>query len=194
MSETQTPILPAHIEQTIEAIAALHLDHHRRSTPTQKLVMRLTRLVAQPRFVGVVMVLVLVWLSANLALIAFHQSAFDPPPFNGLQVIAGVVGVFITILVLITQRRENELSEARDQLTLELAILNEQKSAKIIALLEELRVDIPFIPNRADEEARELAVPADPQAVLDALRSTTETLSEPSTDGGEAEPISPLQS
>ena len=38
-------------------------------------------------------------------------------------------------------KREDELATRREQLTLQLAILSEQKAAKIISLLEELRQD-----------------------------------------------------
>jgi hypothetical protein len=38
-------------------------------------------------------------------------------------------------MILMTQRRDDEMAMRRDQMTLELAILSEQKSAKIIALL-----------------------------------------------------------
>ena len=44
-------------------------------------------------------------------------------------------------LILATQRRENQLAQLREQLNLELAILSEQKTAKVIQLLEESRRD-----------------------------------------------------
>ena len=80
----------------------------------------------------------------------------------------------MTVLILTTQRREDELAGLRDQLTLELSILSEQKSAKIIGLLEELRRDDPHISNRPDEHADALSRPADPNAVMDALKGTQE--------------------
>ena len=78
----------------------------------------------------------------------------------------------MTILILTTQRREDELAGLREQLILELAILTEQKSAKIIALLEELRRDAPNISDREDRQAEALSTPADPNAVADALKET----------------------
>jgi uncharacterized membrane protein len=59
----------------------------------------------------------------------------------------------------------------REQMTLELAILSEQKSAKIIALLEEFRRNDPNQGNDPDEVAEALAKPADAQVVLDAIRA-----------------------
>ena len=70
----------------------------------------------------------------------------------------------------------DQLASYREQLTLELAILGEQKSAKISALLEEMWRDSPTLRNRIDEEAAAMAVAADPQAVLDAIKESEETL------------------
>jgi len=47
------------------------------------------------------------------------------------------------------------------QVTLELAILSEQKTAKVIQLLEESRRDNPLIRDRVDQEAEAMAQPAD---------------------------------
>ena len=167
--------MPAHIEEAVKAIGELHRQHHLRTTPTQKAVARLTRLLARPRFVGVLSVILVLWIGGNTALQLAGHPSFDPAPFSGLQVFTGVASLFVTVLILITQTRENELTNASDRLTLELAILNERKSAKIIALLEEGRRDNPLLPNRPDPEAEQLAVPSDPQAVLEAaIRIATE--------------------
>ena len=89
------------------------------------------------------------------------------------------------MLILINQRREDELTGLREQLTLELAIVGEQKNAKIIQLLEELRRDNSMIRNRVDKEAEAMSIPADPQAVLDAIvGSHEETLGEIDLDAG----------
>jgi uncharacterized membrane protein len=171
---TDAPSLPAHIGQALEAIAELHREHHRRSTPSQIAVARLTSLVGRPRFVGGLTIVFVIWIGLNGVAKLAGYAPPDPPPFSYIQAITGVLGVYITLLILITQRGENQLSDARDQLTLELAILSEQKNAKIISLLEEMRRDLPGLPNRRDDEAEQLATPADPQAMMEALRTTSE--------------------
>jgi hypothetical protein len=52
-----------------------------------------------------------------------------------------------------------------------LAILSEQKSTKIIQLLEERRRDSPHLIDRLDHEAPAMSASADPQAVLDAIKN-----------------------
>lgn len=56
-------------------------------------------------------------------------------------------------------------------MTLELASLTEQKVAKIIELLEELRRDSPEVRNRVDSEAHEMSIRSDPHAVLGAIKT-----------------------
>jgi uncharacterized membrane protein len=165
-----SPILPAHIDDTVQAIARLHIDHRRGATGLQRTVERLTRFFSRPRAAGLLATGVALWILANLGLKAFGVAPFDPAPFNGLQSVAGVGALFMTIFILVTQRREDELSELREQLTLELALLSEQKAAKLIELVEELRRDLPNVHNRADAEAANLSRPADPEAVLEALK------------------------
>jgi membrane protein len=72
----------------------------------------------------------------------------------------GSLGAAVGLMILATQRRENELASHHEHLTLELAILSEQKTAKIISLPEELRQDHPDIHDRIDDEAAAMSEPA----------------------------------
>ena len=171
MSQT-SQILPAHIEETIQAIARLQAQHHRSATPLQHAVERVTALIGRTTFVGGLTVVLAAWIGGNLLAAAAHLPVLDAPPFNWLQGASGVLALYITIFILSTQRRENELSELREQLNLELVITSEQKTAKVIQLLEELRRDMPQVFNRHDPEADAMAHPANPEIMLEAIKET----------------------
>ena len=173
---SDTPILPAHIEDTVQSIARLHAEHYQQATRLQRIVDRMTSLVGRPSFVGLLTALVLGWMLANLGAAWLGHEPVDPPPFAWLQGVVGLMALYITVLILATQRREDQLAGHREQLTLELAILSEQKSAKIIELLEEMRRDDPSLRNRVDHEAAAMSMPADPQAVLDAIKDSHEEI------------------
>ena len=168
--EDLTPILPAHIEDTIRSIARLHAEHHQAATPVQRVVDRVTGFVGRPRFIGALTVVAAIWVAANLLVLWAGHTPVDPPPFFWLDSVFGIGALYIALLILTTQRHADQLAQHREQLTLELAILNEQKTAKVIELLEEMRRDHPGLRNRHDAEAAAMAVPADPQAVLDAIK------------------------
>ena len=56
------------------------------------------------------------------------------------------IALYLAATILMTQRHDDEMATRREQITLELAILSEQKSSKIVALLEEFRRN----PNQGD--------------------------------------------
>jgi uncharacterized membrane protein len=171
-AEDVSRAVPLHVEDTVEAVARFHAAHEAEATPLQRLIERVTRRAGRPAFVAVLTLLVGGWIGLNLSLMALGRAPIDQPPFFWLQGAVALAALYMTVFILTTQRREDELAALRDQLTLELSILGEQKSAKIIGLLEELRRDDPNIADRLDEHADELARPADPNAVLGALKDT----------------------
>ena len=168
------PILPSHIRETVEAIARLHEDHRLEATQVQRVVERLTASIGRPRFIAMLSIVVFAWVGGNLLASLGGVSAWDPPPFAWGQGATALLALYVTVLILTTQRRDDQLASYREQLTLELAILSEQKSAKIIALLEEMRRDNPSLRNRYDAEAEAMSIPSDPNAVLEAIKETGE--------------------
>jgi uncharacterized membrane protein len=171
-NDVPAPVLPSHIEETIQTIARLNADHYQDATPFQRIVERATALLARPRFVAMLSMAVAGWITLNLFVAAVGLRPVDPPPFAWLASAISLVSLYMVVLILATQRREDELAQHREQLILELAILSEQKTTKVIQLLEESRRDNPLIHNRVDQEAETMAQPADPQSVLDEIKKT----------------------
>jgi len=124
-----------HIEETIRSVARLHAEHHENATPLQRALDRITALLGRPRFIGVLTVIAASWISLNLLAAALGYRPIDPPPFSWLGGAVSLVSLYMVILILATQQREYQLAQPREQLTLELAILSEQKTAKVIQLL-----------------------------------------------------------
>jgi uncharacterized membrane protein len=77
-------------------------------------------------------------------------------------------------LILITQNRQTQEAEQRSQLDLQVNLVAEQKIAKVIELLEELRRDLPTVRDRVDSKANAMARSVDAGAVLAALEQTLE--------------------
>jgi uncharacterized membrane protein len=161
--------IAAHIRETAQAIAELHVAHWAESTRAQRSLERASRYVSRPLFLFLVASAVAAWILANLVLAWTGRRPFDPPPFALLQGILTLLGVYVALVILAAQRRAAALDELRAQLTLEHTILTEHKAAKMIELLEELRRDDPAVANRTDQEARTLATPSDPKVVAAAL-------------------------
>ncbi|GAC1303543.1 MAG: DUF1003 domain-containing protein [Vulcanimicrobiaceae bacterium] len=168
--------LPEHIEQSVRSIVEFKVEHARSGTRSERTIERITSAFGRPQFIGVIVAFVAFWIVVNVFPAAFRMHRFDEPPFFWLQGIVSLTALCMTTLVLTTQRRLDRLAEERAQLTLQLAIVGEQKTTKLIQLIEELRLDHPEIPNRADPEASAMSESADPQTVLEALRETHDEL------------------
>jgi uncharacterized membrane protein len=170
--EPELPAAHAHIEEAAQSIAQIHAAHHQGATPHQRLVDRVTRALGQPWFIALLSVTAIVWISFNVFAEQFALRPFDPVPFAGLAALVSLGSFSMTLLILATQRHENDLAEKREQLTLELALLSDQKTAKIIELLEEFRRDLPLVHDRVDLKADAMAQPADAERMLKVIADT----------------------
>ena len=100
---------------------------------------------------------------------------FGLPPFDAEAMGIDIVALLIATGVLVQQSRQDKLAEQRSHLTLQINLLTEQKIAKLIELMEELRTDLPSIRDRYDLEAQIMQKATDPQIVLDILRENLES-------------------
>ncbi len=169
MSENNSDTLPDHVSQQVDTIAALHARGESEVSIHQRTIEKVTAFLGRPLFLNLTIALVAVWIVLNVFSRRLHFPEFDPFPFPLLVGVVGVGALLLTIVVLITQNRQARLAERRAQLDLQVSLLSEQKIAKVIALMEELRRDIPSVKNRHDPEAEAMSESADPHAVLDAL-------------------------
>ncbi len=150
--------------------AHLRATHRQEASDLQLTLDRLTALISSPRFVVLLTLTIGAWVTFNTLATLFGLHPVDPPPFIYLQAVTTVAALLMVAHILASQRREDQLSDHRDQLILELSISNDQKIAKIIGLLEEARRDNPAISNRIDPEAAAMSTPTDPEAVLEAIK------------------------
>jgi uncharacterized membrane protein len=165
--ETPTNYLPPHVEETVRAVEQMRAEHHTSATPIERTLEWIKTRASAPVFVLFAIAFVGLWIGANVVL---RNVAWDRPPFAYLELMLSALAFFVTILILATQRRADTLAGHREQLILQLAFVSEQKTAKIIGLLEELRRDSPQLRDRIDRVADQMTEAVDPHAVSDALR------------------------
>lgn len=163
-----------HLAQNIDTIAELHARAEQAVGTHQKLVERLNASLGRPRSLYVVVGFVVVWVSYNLVVAAVGLRPFDPAPFSRLQGIVAISALLMTIMILTTQNRQMKHSEQRAHLDLQINLLAEQKIAKLVGLIEELRRDLPNVRDRVDLVANAMTNAADPQAVMSQLEQTFE--------------------
>jgi uncharacterized membrane protein len=155
--------------ENIEAVIGFYTREEQKLTRAQRLLERINRFAVRPAFPGLVLVVVALWVLVNLGCRLLGRTEFDPPPYSWLQGVLGLGALLTTIVVLSKQDRLTKLEEQRAHLNLKLTLLTEQKTAKLIDLLEELRRDLPNVRDRHDPEAAALQQAMNPDRVLAAL-------------------------
>jgi uncharacterized membrane protein len=160
--------LPDPIGETIETIIALRSKSEQNISPHQRWMEIVTESFGRPAFLYCLVIAITFWLLPNIFVIPGIPQ-FDLPPFEGLDKTIAILSLLMTAGVLVRQSRQEYLAEQRSQLSLQIHLLTEQKVAKLIALIEELRRDSPNIQNRYDPEAEVMQEAVDPQTVIETL-------------------------
>ncbi len=169
----------------VRTLAQMHSQAERAVGRHQRFIETLTAAIGRPRTLYGLLAAVLLWVAYNALAPRLRVPRFDPPPFAWLQGLISLLALTMTSMVLITQNRQAKSAARRGLLDLHVNLLSEQKVAKLIALLEELRRDLPSVENRQDAQAEVMARPVDPQAVITTIEQTLEQAihDQPSTPG-----------
>lgn len=173
------PDLAGHVHRNVEDIGALVARAERNITRHQRAVERFTRVIGRPRTLYAVVSVVIAWALFNLTAPLLGLARLDEPPFFWLQGAISLGALLTTIMVLTTQNRHLHLAEQRAHLDLQVNLLAEQKVAKLIGLIEELRRDLPDVVNRRDSVAEQMQEPVNTAAMASAIEQTMNHVADP---------------
>jgi uncharacterized membrane protein len=161
--------LPEHVIKNVEAIE-YHQSQHQQNTKTHhRILNKIGAIFGSPQFLYGQIVFYAIWIgSSHLA-----EEKIIPKNFplfelhlHGLE----IASLLISTEVLVYQTREEKIRAEQSHLMLQLNLVTEQKIAKLISLVEELRVDLPDVIDRDDLEAEIMQQAIDPQAILEAIQ------------------------
>jgi uncharacterized membrane protein len=172
MSDDPRDRIPSSVSANIDTVAEFYARHEQRVSATQRIVEKVALFLGSPGYVAANVLFVVGWIAVNLFAQDLGWKQIDEPPFFWLQGIIGLNAFIISTTVLIRQNRMSRLADHHAHLDLQVNLLTEEKTSKIIQLLEELRRDMPDVRTKDDDEAAELAKPADAKAVLTAIERT----------------------
>ncbi|RJX32108.1 MAG: DUF1003 domain-containing protein [Oxalobacter sp.] len=170
------------IGSNIENILAFYSREDKNVTHSQRILESIINCFGQPLWLAVILFFVVLWVTSNLLMSQLGFVPFDPSPLHWLQGIIGLAALLIMVVILIKQNRHDKIEERRAHLELQINLLTEQKTTKLINLMEELRRDLPMIKDRHDPELTAYQHPTNPEAVLAALDEHINTESEKQID------------
>jgi uncharacterized membrane protein len=128
----------------------------------------ISRFAGSMAFVYIHIVVYGLWIIANTNLIP-GMPVWDPSLVI-LAMAASVEAIFLSTFVLINQNRMAAEDDLRADLDLQVSLLNEHETTRLIAMVEAIAKKLE-VPTEADDEVEELKRDVAPEAVLDRLEA-----------------------
>ena len=97
---------------------------------------RLNELASSTPFLVFHVIWFVIWLPWNIgAFRPFGLEPFDPYPFGLLTMVVSLEAIFLSIFVLLAQKREAAIAELREELSLQVGLWTEQEVTKTLQLV-----------------------------------------------------------
>ncbi len=156
MSEQIQDSLPAFITEHIELIIGSEQEANRSRSRSETIYRFVGNSIGTLKFVVLQLIGVMLWVVINAGLIP-PMRPFDPFPFSILNHIVALEAVLMTAFVLMKQNRMSKLADRRAHLNLQINLLIERETTKIIGMLLEIGKKFAIEHEVFDEESRQLS-------------------------------------
>ena len=127
-------------------------------------------LIGTLAFVLVQLIGVVLWVTFNAGLVPAIQP-FDPFPYHLLGGILALEGVLIAAFVLMKQNCMSKLADRRAHLDLQINLMTERETTKIIGMLLEVGERLNIQHKVLDEESRQLSRLLTIEALIEAMHN-----------------------
>lgn len=107
-------------------------------TSGQKFADHLTRSFGTIGFLVINLIFFSVWLVINLGWVVSIE-VFDPFPFNLLTTFVSLEAIFLSVIVLISQNKAEQLASIREQVDFEVNVESEREVTRIIKMLDDIQ-------------------------------------------------------
>lgn len=169
-------VVPEQVLRNIETITN-YLERSEQNVPiAQRILDKVVSVFGKPQFLYFQILFFMIWeICGHLVDLGILPTSF--PQFDLREQWLDLASLFISTGVLVSENRQEKVNEERSHLMLQLNLITEQKIAKLISLVEELRTDLPNVRNRNDLEAEMMKQSTNPQVILEVIQK----ISDPST-------------
>lgn len=155
-AEEERRITRATMNRPMVALKAAHFSDRSR---TERVADQLIRLGSAPQFFLIHVIWFTIWIAWNTGVMGFPP--IDPFPFGLLTMIVSLEAIFLSIFVLIGQRREAVIAELREELTFQITLRIEAEVTKNLQLVAGLYTRLGHRYSE-DDELREMLKDLDP--------------------------------
>lgn len=169
-------------QRNIDTIAALELAMRDERTASDRVADSIAGFCGSMTFVWVHVVSFGLWMVINTVPGIRH---IDPLPFSFLTLVVSLEAIFLTTFVLISQNHQGRTAERRNHLDLQINLLAEQETSKILDMLGTIMQHMGIKP---DHDAATLQEATRPETLVKQIGQTMEGQSNASksSDGADA--------
>src|SRR5262245_4043154 len=147
--------VPGVTQRNIEAIAQLEQDFIRRRSLLDRASDAISAFVGSIQFVIAHAVILALWVLLNVGALS-GLKPFDPYPFVFLNLVLAVEAVFLSTFVLMSQNRQNHLADRWAHLDLQVSLLAEQETTKMLQMLRQICDQLGLKQVARDRELRQM--------------------------------------
>jgi uncharacterized membrane protein len=169
------------------AFGALKAQHSAERTLVESAADRLNDVAASTPYLVAHVVWFALWVPWNLGWLGLKP--FDPFPFGLLTMIVSLEAIFLSIFVLMAQKRESAIAELREELALQVNLRIEEETTKTLQLVAGLYTRLG---HRVAEDP-ELTVMMQPLDVVALERALASEIADPGAPKRADPEISPQQ-
>jgi uncharacterized membrane protein len=174
-------VVPEQVIKNVEAITSHQERYQQEATTPQRVLEKITAIFGRSEFLYFQIAFFTAW-AVGTRLVHLNILPSNFPLFDLREQGLDAAALLISTGVLVYETRKEKIDEERSHLMLQLNLLTEQKIAKLISLVEELRTDLPNVSNRFDLEAEMMKQASDPQAILEVIQQNLEQPPSPPED------------
>jgi uncharacterized membrane protein len=140
------------------AFGAIKAQHAAERTLIEGLADGLNEIASSTPFLLIHVIWFVVWIPWNLGF--FNLTPFDPFPFGLLTMVVSLEAIFLSIFVLMAQKRESAIAELREELMLQVNLRMEEEVTKTLQLVAGLYTRLGHV-MAEDEELGDMLRPLD---------------------------------
>src|SRR5947208_1045853 len=164
--------LAALTQRNIELIAQLEATAAAKRTPADYIADAITHFCGSMAFVYVHVAWFGGWILWHVLPRLPQALRFDPYPFQFLTFVVSLEAILLSTFILISQNRQNQITELRNQLDLQINLLSDQENSKVLAMLEALLRFHGLV--QPDPEVAPLAEATQPDRLIQQIEQTLE--------------------
>ena len=162
--------LSASEQENLDVLATYYEREDAELSGVQVVIERISAFFGSPAYFAFAVAFIVIWIAVNCVGVRFGWAHVDRPPFFWLQGIVSANALLLTIAVLIRQNRMAQQAGHRAHLDLQINLLTEQKVSKVLQVLHGQDRGPASSSAIRDSEAADFAKPADPEAMLTAIK------------------------